>query len=426
MLPKQKLKGIPYRFLTSSADRLLVRFTKDKLREVTSKQTSSYQLEIIKDGRLGYGASNQPNVDSLVDKAVRSSEFGDKVNYSYPAKAKFPKVKLASPRVKAIKKGLLVKLGQYLLEEVKKENRNILVDVVLQKTEGMLSFENSLGLSFRDVETELDIALEGELVSTGDILAIGDYFSWRDNTFEQQKFAKSLREKFRLAKKIVKGVPGTHTVVFSPEVLSVLLSFFETTLSAVSVYKKLSVWGGKLGNKVLDSRLSLIDDPTIDYAAESTMADNEGFPAQPLILIENGVLKNFYTDLRNAHRLKITPNGRGFGIPSTPGLTNLIIPPGDKSRNKIISGINKGLWIDQIIGGGQDNPYAGDFSFNIHLGYLIDGGEVVGRVKNLMVSGNVFEMFAGRLGEISSERVWVGGSMNLPFISFNGINIAGG
>jgi PmbA protein len=55
----------------------------------------------------------------------------------------------------------------------------------------------------------------------------------------------------------------------------------------------------------------------------------------------------------------------------------------------------------------------GDFSGNVLLGYKIEGGEIVGRVKDAIVAGNVHDALR-RLQAIGSEARWVGGTVFTP------------
>ncbi len=88
----------------------------------------------------------------------------------------------------------------------------------------------------------------------------------------------------------------------------------------------------------------------------------------------------------------------------------------------MISKIKKGIVVDQVIGAGQDSPYSGDFSFNCHLGYVIENGSIVGRIKNALIAGNVFDILKNQLGEISSQRKWIGSAF-LPSILFDGVTV---
>jgi PmbA protein len=65
---------------------------------------------------------------------------------------------------------------------------------------------------------------------------------------------------------------------------------------------------------------------------------------------------------------------------------------------------------------GQWNPINGEFSVNVSLGYKIEKGKVVGRVKDVMLAGNAFEALKD-ITAISREQEWVSG----PWVFFAGL-----
>lgn len=88
----------------------------------------------------------------------------------------------------------------------------------------------------------------------------------------------------------------------------------------------------------------------------------------------------------------------------------------------MISSIDKGLVVYNFLGGGQSNVNAGEFSVNVELGFLIEKGRVVGRVKDTMLFGNVFELF-GNVVEVSKE-VKVEFDKILPYIMVEGVDVS--
>ena len=79
----------------------------------------------------------------------------------------------------------------------------------------------------------------------------------------------------------------------------------------------------------------------------------------------------------------------------------------------IIAGVDCGLYVESLIGVRMGNPIGGEFGNSVYVGYHIEGGELVGRLKNVMVAGNVYEA-AARLGGIGSRPIWVDDDAYLP------------
>ncbi|MDO8092873.1 MAG: metallopeptidase TldD-related protein, partial [Candidatus Brocadiales bacterium] len=204
------------------------------------------------------------------------------------------------------------------------------------------------------------------------------------------------------------------------------LATFEVGCNGKVVQKGASPLAGKLGEKIIDERVSIYDDSTIDYADGSFPFDGEGTPAQKTPLIENGTLKNYIYDLQTAGMMnaKSTGNGaRGFASQPAPGCTNIIIEPGDMAFEDMIADMKQGLLVEQVLGGGQSNVLAGEFSVNIDLGFLIENGEIIGRAKDCMIAGNAFDIFNNIIA-LGNKAEWHG-STKLPHFYFRALNVVG-
>ena len=133
-------------------------------------------------------------------------------------------------------------------------------------------------------------------------------------------------------------------------------------------------------------------------------------------LIEKGVVRNFLYDLQTAGQAgkKSTGSGsRGRGGLMSPSPSALIISPGETTFEEMVKDIKEGLVIEQLMGAEQGNILGGDFSGNVLLGYKIENGKIIGRVKNTMVSGNVYQVLK-EIAAIGKEAKWVGGGVCAP------------
>jgi len=97
----------------------------------------------------------------------------------------------------------------------------------------------------------------------------------------------------------------------------------------------------------------------------------------------------------------------------TPSASALVIEEGQSTFEEMIADMKQGLVIDRLMGAGQGNILGGEFSGNVLLGYKVENGAIVGRVKDTMVSGNVYKILKEILA-IGSEAKWVGGLLKTP------------
>ena len=125
-----------------------------------------------------------------------------------------------------------------------------------------------------------------------------------------------------------------------------------------------------MGEKLFDSKISVIDDATVDGRFDSAPYDAEGVAHRRNAFIENGVLKGFYYDLKTAAQsgVESTGNGsRGLFGPPNPAPTNLMIGAGETQLADMIAGIDEGLLIEDVLGLGQGNIISGAFSNPVSL-----------------------------------------------------------
>jgi PmbA protein len=85
--------------------------------------------------------------------------------------------------------------------------------------------------------------------------------------------------------------------------------------------------------------------------------------------------------------------------------------------------MKEGLVVEQLIGAEQGNVLGGEFSGNVLLGYKVEGGEFVGRVKDTMVSGNIYDALR-ELAAIGSEAKWVGSILKTPALYLPSLAVA--
>ncbi|GAG42469.1 unnamed protein product, partial [marine sediment metagenome] len=80
----------------------------------------------------------------------------------------------------------------------------------------------------------------------------------------------------------------------------------------------------------------------------------------------------------------------------------LRVAPGRRSGEALLEAMDDGIYVRQLIGFGQSNLINGDFAANLGLGYRVRDGRVVGRLKDTMIAGNVYELLGGDV-ELSSD-----------------------
>lgn len=190
-------------------------------------------------------------------------------------------------------------------------------------------------------------------------------------------------------------------VLFMPDSMITLLWRITSGLSGRSIYEKISPIAGKLGQKIFSQKLTIIDDPLNDNYPLARSFDDEGVACNQLTLIDQGVLKSFYYDIKYAQKLGVTSTGHGYrsgpwgGDPLTtkpgPFLPHLFIKQGGAKLAKLISLMDRGIIVEGALGAHSGNIPNGDYSIGVSPGLYVENGEIVGQVKDAMVTGNIYE-----------------------------------
>lgn len=155
--------------------------------------------------------------------------------------------------------------------------------------------------------------------------------------------------------------------------------------------QNLSVYSGKLNQKVASDLITVLDDKTIPHKRGSFFYDDEGTPAQKTVLIKDGVLVNYMYDRLSAMKAGVpsTANGRreSYHHRPIPRMTNTMIAPGKEDPDAIVRSLEKGLFVKKM-GGGQVNTVNGDFVFEVTEGYMIEKGRIGEPVRGATLTGN--------------------------------------
>ena len=416
-------KGIEAEVYYVASQDTPIEFGNNRLKSLETKASEGIALRVIADGKLGFASSTDlTRLSDLIDAAIATAEIGDPVEFDFTKDVNSvePESEDRSPSTEK-----LVEVGEDLISKVHQYNPEILVDVSFHSRSGSEKLATTTNVYTEQHSQSLSAVLSGNLVRGEDFLQAYAYEVTRDRQPDYQAILEKLITKYRRAESPAKIESGTYPVLFTPSAVSSTMGrMFGTIFSGQSVVQKASPLTDKLGEKIVDERISVFEDPSIGVSA--CKFDDEGVPTSKKNLIEQGVVKQFYWDRRWAARRGTESSGNGFrgGISRpSPSLANVCISPGKTSVDELIAGMEEGIIVDQVLGAGQSNVLAGEFSVNIDLGYKVEQGKIVGRVKDTMVAGNIFEAFSN-LVDLSDRPEWVGSSSYVPHILFAGLGVA--
>jgi len=246
---------------------------------------------------------------------------------------------------------------------------------------------SSNGFSGEYFETEASLSL-GLQAGQGDQLVEDYWFSsarhLKDLSSPQEVARKAVERTVRLLnpRKIkTQQVP----VIFEPMMTSWLLAFLFQCVSGEAVYQRTTFLADRLGEKIGDDKLMVMDDGLLPGKPGSRPFDAEGVPTQTTKVIEAGVLKNFLCDTYAGRKLGLASTGNAE--PEGIGPNNFYLERGQVTPEEIIRSTQKGLLLTRTIGQGL-NPVTGDISRGA-FGLWIEDGEIAFPVSEIAISGNL-------------------------------------
>ena len=405
-----------------------VRFDFNRLKGIDTSEKRLTALRLIKDGRLGFATTTNENYEELLDAALTTARFGRAWDLKLPDAAEIPEVSTFDSDTAEITVEQLAAMGNKTLAKITKLHPEVLASVHLTRRESLIQLLNSNGISRVYKKTGFNYFASAELTQSQNFLAV--YAGFDSAKLDRTQVAAEdqyLTETFKAGQKNVALGSGNYTVIFTPQALTDVLRPFLASVNGKAVEKGFSPWKNKVEQTLLAPQISLYDDATHPWGPASCPFDGEGIPTSRLPLIEKGVLRNFLLDLTTAKALNMRPTGNGFraqaGELPSPSTSNIILESSETMAIQQLTNVKRCIIIHSLMGAWAGNPYSGQVSGNIALGFLMEDGQVIGRIKDCMVAINAFVAFQSQIDGVSTEKEWAY-TMHLPFMRFSDVAIA--
>lgn len=395
-------------------------FEANRLKQLESSSALGTSLRLWRNGQPGLAvAYGQVDPQAVVDKALALSQLSasEPIELTAGTPQRYPDMGRPVPVE------TLMQWGQSLIEQIRQHYPDVICEAELDCDIETTRILNSLGLDCRYNDTTLSSYLSVDWVRGDDFLTVGDGQTRRDG-LDISNLGDQVLQRLAWAHRNAVTPSGRIPVLFTSKAADMLWGTLQAALSGKRVVERSSPWGDRIGETVTAADLTVFQDP--NAGPFSCPFDDEGLPTQPLTFIEAGVLRLFYTDRTVGRELGGGSTGNGFrpglGSYPTPSLFNTMIRPGPRPLSELIASLESGILVDQILGGGAG--ISGDFSVSIDLGYYIQRGEVVGRIKDTMLAGNVYSALKEGI-ELGSDADW-NGACYTPSVIVQGLSITSG
>ena len=406
-----------------------ISFESNNLKEISVKQSQGFAVRAKKDSKITFSSSSNYDLKKFKSHFLELSNYSIDTKINFPSKSKGANTNIFNKEDFNISNNYFIDKLKKEIDSILKKFPNALCDAGFNLAIGETNLTNSSNLSLTIDESLISFFISAQIINGNDMLNIYKYDTSVSNISEEKisSMTESLKEDLSIAQKISSTPKKGCPVVFTPHGLyQTILSPLLVSFSGTNLSKKLSSLYDREGEKIFDKNITLYDDPHIDLSPSSRNYDGEGIPTKKNVLIQDGRFINGIYDLKTASESnKDTTGSAGRSLHSnpSPSTSNIVMQNGENDFLKIIKNIDEGILVDHLLGAGQGNELSGDFSANISLGYKIEKGKIVGRVKNTMISGNAFRALS-EIEEISSNTESVYGSLFLPFLKTNNVEIS--
>lgn len=372
-----------------------------KIEKIVAGIDAGAGLRTICNHRTAYAYTNQMTTGGLLEAADAVGRAGQgnlfvpdiSLNRKEPAVKhvirRFPHEVSLEDKIALVKRADQVARSlDKRIQQVKVIYRDAVRRVAIANTEGDLVYDQRIGTLF----TVQVIAAEGDLMQTGyePRGAFRGFELFQEHSPDQIAEMAGRRALMMLDARRAPG--GKMPVVLSSEAGGTMIhEAIGHGLEADVAHLGLSVFAGRIGERVASPLITVVDDATLPNQRGSYAFDDEGVRAQRTTLVEKGILKGYLYDCLTAmkDRTASTGNGRRESYQSRPlpRMSNTLIVPGETKPEEILRATREGLFVKKV-GGGQVNTVNGDFVFEVTEGYLIEGGACGEPVRGATLTGN--------------------------------------
>ena len=372
-----------------------------KIEKVTPSIDRGIGIRVLWEDRTAYGFTNEISEKALLELAesVAESVKGKKFDRTITLKTVLPHLQFdfkKAPRDFGLelKKGFVTRVEETAwgadprIMQVKVVYGEIFKKIAVATSNGELTREErNYTLLLAQVVAKENDNLQTGYHPIGGVIGLELF----DKTAPEE-VAKKATGQALLMLRARKASAGTMPVVLSSEAGGTMVhEAVGHGLEADLASRGLSVYHKKMGQKIGNEKITVVDDATLKTKRGSFLFDDEGTPSERTLLVEKGILKNYMYDRRMAMKdgAQSTGNGRRESYRFKPicRMTNTMILPGTDDPAEIVRSTERGLFVRKM-GGGQVNTVNGDFVFEVSEGNLIENGKIGDPVRGAILMGN--------------------------------------
>ncbi|NLN87534.1 MAG: TldD/PmbA family protein [Syntrophomonadaceae bacterium] len=412
---------------------LSIEVSSGKVETLKEAEQTGLGIRVFAGGRVGFAYTTDlsgPAVVQTAQEATRITEFSfpDPYNGLPEGRQVYPAMRIRDDDIHSLPLEAKIEMAR----QVEREARSCHPSIQIIDRAG-----------YEEHETSILIMNSNDLYAFGQANYCGLHVSLAAVTPEetQSGFAYSLQRKAESldSRKVAKEAADralrrlqARTIpsqvlpcVIDSQVTARFLGLLSSSIQADNVLKGKSMLAGRMGEVVASPLLTMVDDATYELGVAGFPFDGEGVASTRTMVVEKGRLTGFLYDSYTAMKAGFVSTGnavRSFRSLPAVGSTSLMVAPGPHQLPALWEGLDKGLYITDIMGMHTANTITGDFSLGA-AGLLIEDGRLTYPVRGITIAGNLLELLRKVDGVGGDWRFY--GSKIAPSLRCSSLNIAG-
>lgn len=391
-------------FISISRKETSIKLQASEINSIRVKDIERNAVRVYEDGKIGIsGAVGSSSIEELTKQGIEN--LASNIKYPYELEVNNKDHRDYS-EAKYNEKELMT-LTKKILDSFNKDFDDFIFSNSLKTIEIDYKLTSTEGLDLRFQDSFLDIGL---VIKAKDSPNLFDTFTgWQGRNFDVDRYLATAKNQLQAERNKVVLPKADRIPVFFVG-LNEIGGFLNQQLNGEIYGNKTSLFDGKLGQQLFNEKLSIVqnNNPKTSY---SSFFDTEGVTKEndTVQLIENGVLKNVFTDKKNAKKFSLEHTGSASGgYDDIPKLTSINITSLLDSDD-IKKSLNGELAIFALVSAGGEFNADGNYATPVQSAYLFDGEKLIGKLPEFNMGNDIYSMLGkDYIGTFKSEDLYFG------------------
>jgi len=404
----------------------LTRFASNGIHQNVAEANTTVRIRAVDGKRQGSATTNRTDDASLAAAAVAASELAgfsaeDPDFPGLPEPSEAPEIDVFDAATADCEPAARAAMAKAIIDPA--AEADAVASGAVSTGWGAFAIANTKGLRAYASGTNAEI---NSVIMSGAGSGARTENSWRLTDLGAAAAGAVALRKCLDSREPVDARPGEYTVILEASAVGTIVDFLAYMgLGALAYQEGRSFLCGRLGEKLLDEKITIVDD-ALDPAGMPDPFDGEGTPKKRLVLFENGVAKSVAYDVKTAAKDGVESTGHGYPAPNPygPFPDNMLVAAGDASLEDMIASTEKGLLVTRFHYTNVAEPSKAVITGMTRDGtFLVEGGKIVGAVRNLRFTESCVDALAS-VEMVGRERRRVGSNV-VPALKLSSFRFTG-